>query len=623
MSFFLYKLLNINILSSSLFNTSIRDREIEVSLDDIKLDLSQYEIGASCNIKGLSVIISLNKTIILTIKDIEFESLNEKIILDYLNNNNNNNLDRKWYLDMFDIFTINILKISFIFNTQCKITLNCYNCELSFNKNNEHILKINKIKLDYTNDNYLTLNNLQFIKKKNNIDLNISNIYFSIDPIIFYVIEKYVYLLSNNKKDKSIYILNINIDNITFVFIDIYLTLIHLEIKHPNCNIRCRHFNLYDKNNSYLKIQQISINNKLKNIDNIYILINDKLISIIDTFRTICNCYFTKNKPLLIKQFKQNKIIENHNSNNNIKLDDYIIINNTIPIKKIVNKIININKIVIDFYNKEKLFNISIIDIKYILYKDKSNYYRIRDVCIRDLTDKKWDYILYKEDIKNFIEISIKQVDNESNCDVYDIYIKPSNIIINLDEYCLKKSLPLFKNIHKLLDKIINFLPNTPIYIKNTIIRENIIIFSYKPRDINIKNIIKGNTKEFIKIGAIHDYNIKFKELRFNNMYSFGDLFRKIFITYEKNILKKGVDILLHNEKLKLLLSPFRHISKINETNILDYFKNISIDIVDGIDSFFNFIQYNNKKKILSNSLISLQYYADKQRKNNKKYKQF
>ena len=106
-------------------------------------------------------------------------------------------------------------------------------------------------------------------------------------------------------------------------------------------------------------------------------------------------------------------------------------------------------------------------------------------------------------------------------------------------------------------------------------------------------------------------------------MYSFGDLFRKIFITYEKNILKKGVDILLHNEKLKLLLSPFRHISKINETNILDYFKNISIDIVDGIDSFFNFIQYNNKKKILSNSLISLQYYADKQRKNNKKYKQF
>lgn len=619
----LNKIFNINIASQLIiFDTNFKKDEFHINIDNLELDLSNFNLPKKCTLMGINIKINYNRKLFLIF---------DKIIIDYDDNILNileiKKSEKKKKSFVNEIITDIEIKInSFDIFLKKPFSLKISISNLKFKKDFKKI-NIDKLDINYNNCNFLTLKfiNLEFNDNKNNIIIH--HIDILLEPKVYSILQELNFYTKqgNNNKNKKISII---IYFINIKFLDIYINIINLLIDFLDLTVECENFNIFDKTDVYLKLQNIFYSNNTKSIDNIYLLISDKLLKILDITKNISDKteYETNNEN---KNINLDNIIDNYSNKinetvKNIEINDnlseYILVENNTETKEIEKKNY-INKIKIDFKNKEKIFSINIIGLKNILYTDKSYYIRLQDLFIRDLTEKKWDYILYKEDITNIIEFSFNIIENKKDYDIFEVYIKPCNIVINLDEYCLEKSLPLLRDMSIVIDNIIKKLPDTPIFLKECIVRESKISLSYKPRNLKLQEIFKGNSQELIKIGVVHDFNVFFNELRVYNKFSLGELFIDIFKNCKSIILKEGIYLLLQNEKLKLLFSPLRHFKKITEKNILEYFKNISLDIVDSIDNFYYLINNKNKKKILSQSLKSLQYYSDKEKKNDRKYK--
>ena len=275
------------------------------------------------------------------------------------------------------------------------------------------------------------------------------------------------------------------------------------------------------------------------------------------------------------------------------------------------------------------------MNIKYILYQDSSEYFRIADLYVRDLTDKKWDFILYKNTHNNIFEMSIN-ADTQGVEKMYSLEINLANIVLNMDEFCLKLMVPIIQRSADVIGNILEFFPNKSIFLKDCYIRENIVIISYKPRKINLGNIIKGKTDELLNIGTINDFKIEFKDIHITNIFSLSELAYNILQKWKTDLSDNAILLLCKNDKLNMFLFPLLRLNNFskegssNSENIKNYLKDVSNDFLEiirkSINRLENILIDNNQigsRNILSESLLTLQCIVDNRKKDNydKKYK--
>ena len=187
----------------------------------------------------------------------------------------------------------------------------------------------------------------------------------------------------------------------------------------------------------------------------------------------------------------------------------------------------------------------------------------LSNIRLGDLTNSLWKNICYK--IGNNPFISVKGVHHEgqhsqlihpANKNSYYIDIKVEKFAINLDELFLKQFIPLIENVNKTISLLDNVFEGEPLFIIQCIVNHINTVISYKPRGLNVGNIINGNSQELIRLGTIRDMDMDFKDFTINNTFGVGELLQSILVNLEKELVVKGSLILGHVGILKQIFSP-------------------------------------------------------------------
>lgn len=524
-------------------------------------------------------------------------------------------------------FSANKIKITI--NNKFKITLELNKSELD--RNNDRInIKCDLAKLIFTKNNYLLLDNLNLslVLEKNNINVDkckILNMDLYIEPLFIYFLNKYKNLSNTGDKNNHKFKVNrivIDVFHLHFMklkYLAINITVINLE------EITISNQSLYQSNESYLKLSNMScLRNKIS-IGEIDITINPNIYLILIESFNHCLPFFPKSTKNEDNSSIDMKIINDYERKNvDLVNDDYILIDNEIsntPQQKI-SYMIYIKKIKLQFQNEFPILNLELDKVKIIDYQDTSQYFRIENLYIRDLTEKKWDYILYKKNNSNFIEISLKHLD-KVNYDYYDLYIRCNDLVLNIDQYFLEALMPLINELEKFIPRITGLFPAKLMYIQETVFRSYNLTISYKPRGLNFIKILKGETSEFLNLGSIHDFQTLFPEVRIRNSFTLGETISEVLLKQLKTFEKRAIYFILKNEKLKMFMFPITNIDSITlQNDYKKYLKNISIDVLELFRKGCNNLEQsdysiiNKPSHIFKKSIIYLQNKLDKSRKN-------
>ena len=534
---------------------------------------------------------------------------------------------------------ININQVVIRYKNKYKFKIIIENSKIIF-KDGEINTSFKKLNFYFTQNNYFDFENTKIIVTQDKLDIRIISVSIFIEPIILYFIEKFFkFYLNKDANSSKTYNINLYIDFINISFLNLFTNII--ELIYCDETLSIEKISCYDKDNIYLSLESLSNNKDRFFLKYIKIIITDKLVYFLDQIYIAFKNNRCKNNNL-INNKKSDKIdniniINNYNGEGKFELSDkqeYLIIHDD-KHEKIIRKFFKIVKIEILLKNDNDIAVIIFKNIKYIIYQDSSEYFRIADLYVRDLTDKKWDFILYKNTHNNIFEMSIN-ADTQEGEKIYSLEMNLANIVVNIDEFCLKLMVPIIQQSTDVIGNILEFFPNNSIFLKDCYIRENIVIISYKPRKINLGNIIKGKTDELLNIGTINDFKIEFKDIHITNIFSLSELAYNILQKWKRDLSDNAILLLCKNDKLNMFLFPLLRLNNFskegssNSENIKNYLKDVSNDFLEIIRKSINrleniLIDNNNirSRNLLSESLLTLQCIVDNRKKDNydKKYK--
>lgn len=534
---------------------------------------------------------------------------------------------------------ININQVVIRYKNKYKFKIIIENSKIIF-KDGEINTSFKKLNFYFTQNNYFDFENTKIIVTQDKLDIRIISVSIYIEPIILYFIEKFFkFYLNKDANSSKTYNINLYIDFINISFLNLFTNII--ELIYCDETLSIEKISCYDKDNIYLSLESVSNNKDRFFLKYIKIIITDKLVYFLDQIYIAFKNNRCKNNNL-INNKKSDKIdniniINNYNGEGKFELSDkqeYLIIHDD-KHEKIIRKFFKIVKIEILLKNDNDIAVIIFKNIKYIIYQDSSEYFRIADLYVRDLTDKKWDFILYKNTHNNIFEMSIN-ADTQEGEKIYSLEMNLANIVVNIDEFCLKLMVPIIQQSTDVIGNILEFFPNNSIFLKDCYIRENIVIISYKPRKINLGNIIKGKTDELLNIGTINDFKIEFKDIHITNIFSLSELAYNILQKWKRDLSDNAILLLCKNDKLNMFLFPLLRLNNFskegssNSENIKNYLKDVSNDFLEiirkSINRLENILIDNNhirSRNLLSESLLTLQCIVDNRKKDNydKKYK--
>ena len=515
------------------------------------------------------------------------------------------------------------------------------------------------IKFFFNTGNTFYIDNINIIFDDNGLVFKMMYLNLEIEPIFLIFIKKSItsFIINRNnnikdskeirKEDKSNYSVSLILNKSTFYFLENTISLGRLEVYLPKHKFILKSLSIYnDDNEMFLNIQNIIYEHIFLSIHKIKFILSKKLNSILELWSEWLDIESPNNQDdfnsIVYNFCKQSK--EKLMSSDETFFNEFVIIKQLEDeyLEKQMKLKLSILKTEIEIKQESIVAKLDIDRLKCIKYSDNSLYFRIYDLYIRDLTDGKWDYIIYKNSIYNMFELKINSTNNKLNhskdpseCfDRFDVYINPSNIVINLDDKCVKICLPIIEQLLEIVNNMLSIMPNVPIFIKECLVREHTCTISYKPPKMNIKNIIKGKKEELIKIGTINDSKLHFPEISVYNSFSYGELIEKIAIKYKKPVERQALYIFLENDTLKYFLFPFLRLRDIDpqKLSLKTYFKGVSIDILELIRKSLGLLEKNivysskGKKTKLSplfKMIINVQCILDNEKKVNfdKKFK--
>jgi len=280
----------------------------------------------------------------------------------------------------------------------------------------------------------------------------------------------------------------------------------------------------------------------------------------------------------------------------------------------------NTNKIELLLYDlcDKKCVKLIWYNIKYLQLLNLNWNFYIRNLKIQDVTNSFWKHICYTLDNTNVIEINATHRRGVFN-NPYVLDIKPSKLALNIDELFLKQLFPIIELIQETCSYLDNIFTGEPIFIIQCLINRVCIILSYKPRGLNIGNIIRGQSIELLRLGTIRDMELNFINIMIKNSFGVGDLCKLLLVDLEKKLVSQGSIIIGHVGILKQLFSPglrafqflntddkllirckkyTRHVS----SDILELASRSSISIETLIDTVFG--KSDNESKLKSRRLF-------------------
>ncbi|BBA85123.1 hypothetical protein [Candidatus Nardonella dryophthoridicola] len=435
--------------------------------------------------------------------------------------------------------------------------------ELNTLKINDYILDINiPSNKKYINSIYMIskeIINFYNITNKNKINLIYKN---KIIKSNFKYSKKIYFLIKNNFIDKYIFkiIKNIKILNITPLYIQERLIKNNIELN-KNCINNIINYIILETG-IYIDIIKININNNIyiyKNINyknNLNIIINNNKNRYIFGNNNFDFIYKNNYYDLLIIFIKINE---------NIKIEKKILYNyETISIKKIINKILNI---ILSIKNEYKLINNNIS--RFIIYKYKKyNNKKIININLNYIHNK-IGFLIKKDKITYILQnIDLKIKINKFNNNIINIYIpcykKDLNIKEDIIEEIIKYNLNNLKKKIKVNKKNnINFNKKTKNYIE------------YKNNNINIiKNLL---------------INRGYNEIITNSLIN-----RKKYINNKKNIFILNSNYFLRKDLVYGLI----------KTLAFNLNKNLNNIKIFEIGNCYSYIKKNINKKIILSGII-------------------
>ena len=615
-SYLLKKICKINLLNGDLdfissINFNISQEYINYNLENLNIpingEITIKKLVYSKEDNYCSIEEIILNTYISKKQNIEVK----KSIFDFITNQINNIIEYN-----IKNLVLNIKKVSWVYTDIFKIDITIN--DLNINKLIE--IDIGDLKMVFSSNNYIKFDNIKCILSLNNLEidkiilLDILNLDISIEPIFLLFLKKLKYQ-QKQIKSKTLEIIDVNIQYLNLKFLELSYIILDLQIKNNFSNIFIANQTVYNKNINYIKLSNFKYNNDFI-LDSIDILFDENCYNILINILEFIESFI--DKPIVKDSIKNEYILLDNINNNDYEMN---ILEKKLD-KKIINKL-KIGNINIQFNNKIPILNINIERIKIINYNDNSQYFRIFNINIRDLTEKKWDYILYKSNNNNFLEICLHNISNKS----FNLSININDFILNIDQYCLKLILPLINNLLEEIPRVLKLIPNKQLIINKVQSTSFSIIISYKPRGINLVKMIQGDVKELLHLGSIHDFTINLPQQSIYNCEDIGDAYGKIMINLLKIFEKKAIFFILKNENLKMIMLPFNHLT--TEMDLKKYFKNISIDLLEifrkSCDTLgkSNMSILNKPSNLFKNIIVFLQNKVDKNRvKNiNMKYK--
>ena len=382
--------------------------------------------------------------------------------------------------------------------------------------------------------------------------------------------------------------------------------------------VSLKYIRLLDKLTLLLAVSEITFRQgRYLTLDNLSIDLNHRLINYLEKLVAILDILDNTYKPNIIHDTStKTKIndqytiiddyvssIENSKSSNltgTSKLDNYVIKNN-IDLSNITsqadedyitskcksdnaeneNDDLNVNIIKPMMVYKCKHIKLFIYDnddkkcsyfhwqqIKYIKLTTSWNF-TIKNFKIYDLTSNLWKNILYKIGTDTILTINANNGNNGNGWHLvnkhnvgqhiknhYYLSIKLAKLAINLDELFIKKIHPVTERLNKSMFQISNYFSGDPVFILECMVSNINTTLSYKPRGLNLGNIIQGNTQELLRLGTIRDMELHFKNFIIHNKFGAGDLCKEIIVCLENELIKQGSLIISHVGILKQLFSP-------------------------------------------------------------------
>ena len=572
-----------------------------------------------------NLIKSFNDTISLIFKIInEIIENNQNLANEYLNNVNNSNSFHitQGFIDKYNIYINNILRINDFINNDLKINLE--------NKYNNILTQLTEIfkSIQTTNDNIFQKYKKQLISYEESYSKLVQTLFARLNKYLTKDIfkNKFLPLINNYIKISNSTLQNIKTDfeniynntakksisNITFDY----------DIEHVSGGVRycCDRFlgicvdhcrtpivKTYEGKNvngtdNHLNLSEIKFSEYIKNFDHNYNELYNILLKDISSYNSFL--------PFLVSNIKQktDKIIKEDGSNymNNIIQD----VNNIIE-EKFGNNLLNASY---NYYEKE-ITNIlpnvlnNILEEWKIIYDDLYKNITDNKIYFKSLVNE--FYIISSNYIENYknnkfynyinsIIFKIKNEFNYTNKYYYDLINSKVNefcsYIINnspINEASLDEVINLRLNeINKSCNKMLNQIKNNRTYFLNKNNQEKMLNIKNNNYFFNIDNIIKEHLEIFNH--ELNEKNDKIK-LIINESIFYNNIPEELIIT------KYYVENKINKHHLNYIYK------KINEVNFVDMkndiyhnminniWKNDKDDLVKKIKNFINELNKNEK----------------------------
>lgn len=215
------------------------------------------------------------------------------------------------------------------------------------------------------------------------------------------------------------------------------------------------------------------------------------------------------------------------------------------------------------FYDQERqkcsIFRVG--DLKYQVNPLNNWKLNLKSLSMYDLTSSLWKNILYKLDPSSFLTMEAtyhsaldQTIYQETR--PYSLVVKLTKFAVNLDEFFLKKFVPLIGDLTSLGQDFPEYYQEQPLYIINCLVKHIKTVLSYKPRGINLGNILGGKSHEIIRLGTIRDMELDFYQFMINHQFGLAELGVAILKDLEHQLAKQGSTIISHIGIFKQLFSP-------------------------------------------------------------------
>ena len=469
--------------------------------------------------------------------------------------------------------SINIDNISVLYNN---FKLNSNNIEITNKFMTKYTIYIYESYLYENNELKLTFNKTR-IKYDTDIDISIYSINGNIDLIKDY------YIINNDNKSNNHYNILININQSSLnLFINDDKYIIYIKDLYYNTEkIGLKILKITDCDNDILlKIIKCKGHYEQSwdiNCDGFFIQLNNQLLNNIMSFIHYKNTNF-------------NYSIDTY--------DDYEIIDNS-DNYEIVNELTWTLLYKITLFKFELKVICGLEDIQFVfqnisfqhfnnLYKQKYEFSIEYGCGLDNIINSSWKYIFLNE--HEFCNIEC--VYDSQYIDYINAHLDIN--ILNFDENIYLKISSTYSNILKPMT-----IKNTNTIVKDFSFTLCPFLLSFKPRKLDTTEIINGNKKELLKLGALRDYkmNIPPIELYMCQMWELGDIFGNLVNYYiEKD----------HGLNMLLSMGFMKYINKSRLKNVLiTKDKNIIIGIGSNISDLL-FEVCDDSMDITSRGLISL-----------------